>query len=115
LPGTEVHQVGPHAGSVIVEEGDVSLGRTHAVPTGEDVVAAAPDSEQVVEPYSQALHQGEEGLEREATVPRLGLRDGTGRHAGQAGEVGLAQPALLTDPAQTGAESAKGLLLLEGR
>ena len=91
------------------------LGRPQAVPPGEDVIACAPDGKEVVETESQGLDQGEKCVESEPTVAGLCLGDGTGRDAGQAGQIGLAEPALLAHPAQAGAQAAEGFLLLEAR
>lgn len=80
LARSQLDQVGTQASGGLVEEGDVPLGRAHAVPPGEEVVTVAPDGEEVVQADAHGLDQSEKGIEGETPVARLRLRDGAGRH-----------------------------------
>jgi hypothetical protein len=80
---------------------------------GQHVAARGRAGQQVVEAHAQPLGQQEQGVERQPPAAGLGLGDGAGRDAGQAGHVALVEVALAPHPLQPPAQATEGPLVLQ--
>jgi hypothetical protein len=86
-------EVGAQARLGVVEQRqDRAPGRAAgAVAPADPVVGGDLTAQQLIEGHVQAPSQGKQRLEGEPSFPPLHLGDGAGRHAGEAGEIALAQ------------------------